>query len=201
MPAASASGKSKRRTTSAGRARPRSSARRTGRWLRLPLMLWEQLPLLLTLLVFVAAFTFDPEAVTRLVWACVSGTFGTPVQIAGAAILLSVVAATLWAFRPLPSYVRGQQKSVRRPATRTTSVKDASASDAKQREDADAPKRRTRNRSTSETAPAPEAREHLLRPSNSSAISRTQSNMAGEEKKTRSKTPRDSSSNTSPKRG
>jgi len=201
MPAASAPGKSKRRTKSSGRARARSSARRTGWWWRFPLLLWQLLPLVLTLLVFVAAFTLDPDAVVRLVWACVSGTFGKPVQIAGAGILLGVVGATAWAFRPLPRDVRGQQKTIRRPARRTTSGKDASASGADHRVDAEAPKRRTGNRSASEAAPAPEAPEHLVRPSDSSAISRTQSNMAGEAKKSRSKILRDSPPGGSPKRG
>ncbi len=196
MSASSAAGKSKRRTASAARARPRSHARSSGRWRRVLLLLWELLPLVLALLAFVAAFIFDPVAITRLVWACVSGNLGEPVQIAGSVILLCVVAAIVWAFRPLPSSVPGRQKSVRRHARRTTSGKDASASGVERRDAADAPKRRTRNRSTPEVAAAPEAPEPDPRPSNSSAKSRTQSKVAGENKTSRSKIVRDASQNT-----
>jgi hypothetical protein len=88
------------------------------------LLPWRLVPLVLVVLVFIAGFILDPEAVMRLVWACVSGAFGRRVQIAGGAILLGVVAVTVWAFRPLaPSGPVRQAKAARRPSGRAPSRK------------------------------------------------------------------------------
>jgi hypothetical protein len=136
----------------------------------------------LVLVAFVAAFIFDPEAVVRLVWACVTGNFGARVQIAGAAVLLSVAAVTVWAFRPVLSPSPGRDKSVRRRASRPTSGKDASTTGIKQREAATSPKRRTRNPSTPEVAVAPEAPEPGPKPPNARARPTRRPKAAGEAK-------------------
>lgn len=198
MSASSAPGKSRRRTASAARARPRSRARPSGRWRRALRVLWDLLPFLLVLLVFAMALTFDPEAIMRLVWACVSGTFGKPVQIAGAVILFSIVAVAVWAFRPLPASVPDRGKNVRRPARHRTSGNDASAG---AEEGAGTPKRRTRKRTTPDAAAVPEAPELEKGPPNSPATPRTQSTKAGDGKASRGKTLRESSPSVSPKQG
>ncbi len=123
MSATSARGKSRRGAASAARTRTRSRAGSAPRWRRIPLLLWKLLPLVLVLLVAVAAFALDPEAVLRLTWACIRGSFGARLQIAGSVILLSGVAATAWAFRPLSSAVSGRQKSAQPRARRATSGK------------------------------------------------------------------------------
>jgi hypothetical protein len=199
MSASSAPGKSsRRRTASAARGRPRPRARSSGRWRRLLRVLWDLLPFLLLLLVFAMALTFDPEAVMRLIWACVSGTFGKPVQITGAVTLFSIVAVAVWAFWPVPASVPDRGKNVRRPARHKTSGNDASASGEG---DAGTPKRRSRNRTTPDAAVAPEALEPVPTPPNPPVTSRTRSTTAGNGKTTRSKTPRESSPSVSPKQG
>jgi hypothetical protein len=183
MSASSASEKSRRRrTASAARARPRSRAKSSGRSRRGLLLLGKLLPLVLVLSAFVAAFIFDPEAIMRLVWACVTGNFGARVQIAGAAVLLSVAAAMVWAFRPLPASVPGRDKSVRRHARRATSGKDASAAGIKPRDATNPPKRRTRNQSTAEAVVAPEAPEPAPKPANARSRSTKPSKARGEAK-------------------
>jgi hypothetical protein len=134
----------------------------------------------------------------RLVWACVSGTFGKSVQIASAVILFSIVAVAVWAFRPLPAAVPDRGKNVRRPARHRTSGNNASAGGE---EGAATPKRRTRNRTTPDAAPALEAPELAPTPSNPSATSRTQSTKAGDGKTRRSKTLREPATSVSPKQG
>jgi hypothetical protein len=127
MPTSSTRVRGQRRAASAARPRPRSRAGSSARWWLGLRLLWRLLPLVVVLLVFIAAFTFDPEAVMRLICACVTGTFGQRVQIVGATILLCVVAATVWAFRPLPSAIPARQaKAVRRPAGRATPGRNAS---------------------------------------------------------------------------
>jgi hypothetical protein len=129
------------------------------------LLPWHLLPLILPLIAFLAAFTLDPVAVTRLVWASVNGSFGKPTQIAGSALLLGVVAAAAWAFRPLPTAVptsvptgaAGRQKAAPRKAKRTTSPKDVAPAGAEPAEPANPPKRRTRNRRAPEAAATQEA--------------------------------------------
>lgn len=174
--------RSGRRPVSAARSPTRSRGKSSVRWQRLPLLLWRLLPLVLVLLAFMAAFTFDPEAVLRLVWACVSGAFGKSMQIAGLVILLCLVTATVWAFRPLPSDHSGEPKSIRRPARRASSGKNASASGPGQREEADAPRRQTRDRTTPEAAAPPEARSPAPKAARASARSRTPANLASEKK-------------------
>lgn len=184
-------GKGRRRTASAARARPRSSARASGRRRR-GLLLPRQLLLpVLVLLTFVAALICDPAAVMRLVWACLSGAFGEPVQIVGSAILVSVVVVMVWSFRSPPTSVPARRKSVRRQAERTTSCRDPSASRIKQQDAADAPKPRPRTRRTPEAADAQGTSQPRPSPANSGTPPPKQSNAAG--KTSRSKTLRDSS--------
>ena len=72
-------------------------------------LLWDVLPLVLLLLVALAAFILDPEAVVRLAWACMTGTFGTTVQLAVSALVIVGGAATIWAFRQ-PEPTEGPQR-------------------------------------------------------------------------------------------
>lgn len=66
------------------------------------MLVWKLLPLIALMLFALVAFVLDPAAVIRLVWACVSGVFGSSVQLTAAAVLLSATAVTIWAFWPEP---------------------------------------------------------------------------------------------------
>lgn len=135
------------------------------------LLLWELLPLLLVLLVALAAFTFEPEAVVRLVWACVNGSFGEKVQIVGTAVVLGVIAATVWAFRPEPSATPARKKTARRPAKRAAPKQDVA--DAEQGDAAETPQRRKRGQNKPEAGAEAETMEPRVKTANSAAEFRT----------------------------
>jgi hypothetical protein len=152
MSASSAAGKSRRRPASPARARSRSRARKPNRPWRIPPLLWELAPLLLALVAFLLAFILDPPAVGHLVWACVSGRFGEPVQIAASAGLLSLVGATAWAFRPTTVPASGKQPARRpRQRARVPAGDRPSGGDVSQ-DDASPPRRRTRTPGTAKAA-------------------------------------------------
>jgi hypothetical protein len=69
-------------------------------WRRGLRLLLDASPLLLLVCVFLAAFVLDSSAVARLAWNCAAGAFGTFVQVAVSAGLLSAAAMTAWAFWP-----------------------------------------------------------------------------------------------------
>jgi hypothetical protein len=99
--------------TSSGRKRSRSprGASRTHRSRRPPVALWRQvvrlvwelLPFILLLCVVLALFLADPAALARLMWACLAGAFGRPVQFGAAILTVAAVGLIVWAFWPEPS--------------------------------------------------------------------------------------------------
>jgi len=128
----------------AGQRRPAVRRRKAGRaraesWHRLFRLLRDLLPLFALLAVFLAVLSLDPEGVVRLLWACMTGDFGTAAQLGVSVAVIAGGAVVAWAlWQPEPTDPK------RRPASRGSRQRRKRA--AADRPDATAePGRRRRN--------------------------------------------------------
>lgn len=119
MPKSSVRRKPEPRRTPARASRTKRA--QPARWRSALRLAWELLPLVVLLLAALAAFVLDPEAVVRLTWACVSGTFGTGVQVTGCVVLLAGAGAIAWAFWPEPEQAKPRRATARRRPRSSTS--------------------------------------------------------------------------------
>jgi hypothetical protein len=98
--------------TSSGRKRLRSprgasGTRRPKRpplafWRQVARFVWELLPFILLLCVVLVAFLANPAALAGMIWACLAGALGRPVQLGAAILLFAAVGMVVWAFWPEP---------------------------------------------------------------------------------------------------
>lgn len=153
MSTSSGRDKARQRTAaSAARGRRRPRARSSGRLRRALRLLWDLSPLLLVLFVFAVGLTLDPAGAAQLLWACVSGDFGEPVQIASSISLLCIAGVTLWAFRPQPSDSPSRGKPGRRQTTRAKAAKRTAEGGAREQDAVSAAPGEVRMGSTPEPA-------------------------------------------------
>jgi hypothetical protein len=118
--------------TSSARKRLRSPRRAAGTrrsrrppvavWRRVVRFVWELLPFILLLWVVVAAFLTDPAALASVIWACLAGAFGSPVQLGAAILLVAAVGLVVWAFWPEPSAPPQQRRAAAGAGRRRTAA-------------------------------------------------------------------------------
>jgi hypothetical protein len=133
--------------TSSGRKRSRSprgasGTRRSRRppvalWRPVMRFVWELLPFILLLCMMLAVLLVDPAAVASVIWACLAGAFGRPVQLGAAILLVTAVGLVVWAFwpeRPAPPQRRRAAAGAgrRRKAAPSSTASDSAAADLAQ---------------------------------------------------------------------
>jgi pilus assembly protein TadC len=68
-----------------------------------PIVVRRLLPLALATLIFAVFLVLDPAAVVGLIWLCLKGSLGAPLQIAALVGLFALLGMTLWVFQLVPS--------------------------------------------------------------------------------------------------